>query len=534
MRRVLSVWLTDWPLDRRARMLGGRESRSAAPDEPPSALPPFALTERIATGVRVVAADAAASAFGVAPGLRLADARARAPGLLSEEIDRAADAAALERLARWMTRWSPAVAVDGRDGVLLDVTGCAHLWGGESGLMADVSARLDRLGLRHRLGLAATPGAAWALAHTASGQITRLEGDLGTGLGDLPVAGLRLGEEALTLLRRFGLTRIGQLAGIGRAALARRFQSAEAADRVLLRLDQAMGRIAEPLRPLEPLPEHSARVPCPEPLIDQAGLEAAIARLVADLATGLETAGLGTRHLRLIAYRSDGTRAEREARAARPSRDPAHLARLLTDRLEGLDPGFGIDLVRLEAGALGSVEMAAPPLRGAGAGEAQDPAALAALADRMASRLGAELVTTALPQESHLPERTEQRRAFAGSLPDWTDAVEAPPEHDGLRPPALFDRPEPVEVVAEIPDGPPMRFVWRRVPRRVVRAEGPERIGPEWWRAQPGGDAGTSARARDYYRVEDRDGRRYWLYREGLYEDGQATLPRWYLHGLFG
>ncbi|MEM9148357.1 MAG: DNA polymerase Y family protein [Pseudomonadota bacterium] len=526
MRRFLSIWLTDWPLDRRVRTKRPCTEPSDTPDESP-----FALTERGTAGIWIAAADTAAEALGVTPGLRLADARARAPQLVTEEIDRAADAAALERLARWMTRWSPMAALDGRDGALLDVTGCAHLWGGESGLMADVSARLDRAGIRHRLGLACTPGAAWALAHTAPGQITRLEGDgasLAGGLADLPVAALRLSEDTHTLLRRFGLTRIGQLGGIARIALARRFQSAEAADRVLLRLDQAMGRIAEPLHPLEETAEHIARLPCPEPLLDRRGVEAGLQRLATDLAIGLEAAGRGARSFRLSVYRTDGTRTTREAAAARPTRDPAHMVRLLAERLDGLDPGFGIDLMRLEADGLAPMESAPRPLPGRLGSEHTDLGALAALADRMAARLGAETVTVAAPQESHHPEWAEQARPFAGALPDWHAASPAP-GRDGPRPLSLFDRPEPLEVLAEIPDGPPVRFTWRQIARAVARAEGPERIGPEWWRARPG----ETLRARDYYRVEDTEGRRYWLYREGLYDDGQAALPRWYLHGLF-
>lgn len=530
MRRFLSVWLTDWPLDRLRRMRS--RGSSARPVESP-----FALTERAAKGLRIVAATAGARAMGVAPGLTLADARARAPGLRSEEIDRAADAAALRRLARWATRWSPIVALDGRDGLMLDVTGCAHLWGGEGGMLADVSARLACAGLAHRLGLGPTPGAAWALAHAAPGQVTALEGTAEAatevGLAELPVAGLRLSEETLALLRRFGLTRIGQLSGIDRAALARRFRSGEVADRVMVRLDQAFGRIAEPLRPVG-LPEtHGARLPCPEPLLDRAGIEAGLSRLLEDLCARLEAAGLGARRVLLQAYRADGTHAALAIGAARPSREPTHLARLLAERLDRLDPGYGIDLLRLTALRTGPLEEATPPL-GAAAGLAgQGGAALAALADRIAARLGEDWVAVLEPVASHQPERAERRVPFEGALPAWTGTGtigSAAPA--GPRPLRRLARPEPVEVLAEVPDGPPVRFIWRRVTRRVVRADGPERIAPDWWRPEPGLAEGAP-RARDYYRVEDGEGRRYWIFREGLYGDGRGAPPRWLLHGLF-
>ncbi len=509
-------------------------SRIAAADP---AEPPFALTERAAKGLRLAAVNAPAAAAGLAPGMTLSDARARLPGLLAEEIDRAADARALEALARWATRWSPTVAVDGRDGLTIDVTGAAHLFGGEAALMADLSARLDRAGIAHRLGLAPAPGAAWALAHAAPGRLTRIEGGaeaLPAGLADLPVAGLRLGAEARTLLRRFGLVRIGQLEGLDRSALARRFRDAggsarEAeglAERVLIRLDQAMGRLAEPLRPLAPPPEHAARLPCPEPLRDRSGVEAGLARLLARLSDDLEAAGQGARRFRLRAYRADGTEAAVEARAARPSRAAEHVARLFRDRLEDLDPGYGIDLLTLEAAGLAPLDPAPRGLGPALGAAETDAAALAALADRLAARLGPEAVTVRTPVESHLPERAERASPFDGALPDWDAARPGP---WGARPLRLLDRPEPVEAIAEVPDGPPLRFVWRRVARRAVRAEGPERLGPEWWRAEPG----APARARDCYRVEDTEGRRYWLCRTGLYGDGRGDRPRWHLHGLF-
>ncbi len=515
-------------------MPGAARSLSA----PAEAEAPAALTERGATGIRLVALTPSVRARGLAAGMTLADARARLPELASREIDRAADARALAALALWATRWSPTVALDGRDGLALDVTGAAHLWGGEAGLLADISARLDRARIAHRLGLGPTLGAAWALAHTAPGPITRLEGAteaerLG-GIADLSVAGLRLGEEARTLLRRFGLGRIGQLAEIDRAALARRFRdgavparAAEAvADQALLRLDQALGRVGEPLAPIQAPPRHVARLPCPEPVADLAGLEAGLETLLARLSTELAAAGRGARRLTLRAYRADGTTGEIAAQAARPTREAAHWARLFAERLPGLDPGYGVDLLRLEAAGLAEMAAAEAPRRLEAAPGEADPAALAALADRIAARLGRQAVEAALPAESHRPEYAERWGPFEGELADWSAA---PPGPWGARPLRRLSRPEPAEVIAEVPDGPPVRVVWRRRARRVVRAEGPERLGPDWWRA--GGP--TEMRARDCYLVEDAEGLRLWLCRDGLYGDGRGGAPVWQVHGLF-
>jgi protein ImuB len=482
----------------------------------------------------------------VVPGLTLSDARARLPGLASTEIDRAADAEALRGLVLWMTRWSPVAAVDGADGAMLDITGCAHLFGGESAMLGAVSGALDRAGVAHRLAIAATPGAAWALARTGRERLSLIEGPTGPGIADLPVSGLRLSDETLALLRRFGITRIGQLAELDRRALARRFRSRETAERVVTRLDQALGAREEPLAPLSPAAEYTARLPCPEPILHLDGLRAGLARLMADLARDLETAGTGGRRFAFRAFRGDGTVAELAVATARPVRDAEHVLHLFRDRIEALDPGFGVDFLALEATETAAMADTPAPLSPDLGGGGIDTAALAALADRLAARLGREAVLVAEPGTRHGPEESARLAPFAGALPDWaataprnwkgTDAAPddpaAPAEAARLpdRPPRLLDPPEPLDVLAGIPEGPPMRFLWRRVMRRVKRADGPERIGPDWWRAAAGAD--RPPRTRDYYRVEDADGRRYWLFREGLYGDGRGGMPGWYLHGL--
>ncbi|KCZ93497.1 hypothetical protein HJO_06570 [Hyphomonas johnsonii MHS-2] len=498
---------------------------------------PFVLTEPGAHGLCVVAANAAARAKGISEPLRFADARARVPAIVSEEVDRAADKLALEALAAWMIRIAPLVALDGPDGLMLEVTGCAHLYGGERDMLAQVTKLLDRGGIPHRAGLASTPGAASALARAAPGMILD-RGEEEAGLATLPVSALRLSPETDTLLRRFGLRHIGQLYAIDRKALARRFRSKATADAVLLRLDQALGRRIEPIHPLRPTPACAVRLSCPDPLLSADAIRLGLETLAAELCTKLEVSGKGARKFTLHAFRSDGTSGAVGIAVARAVRNPLHILRLFRERVDQLDPGFGIDLLLLEAHRTGPMEAGTVALSGDLAGVDTDHVVLAALADRIMARLGEDVVRIAVPVESHLPERTEQYAPFDGTLVDGAMKRSAA----GPRPIRFLSRPEPINVLAEVPDGPPLRFTWRRLPRTVLRADGPERISPEWWRCHippppeqdgPGERVRHLPRARDYYRVEDAAGARYWLFRNGLYDDGRGGPPAWYIHGLF-
>jgi protein ImuB len=503
-------------------------------------------------------------------GLAFTDARARVPKLNFEDIDRAADAAALKRLALWLVRYTPFTALDGRDGLMLETTGCAHLHGGEQAMAERLVAKLESQGLTARMGLAATPGAAHALAR-AAGDTAPLILETGreeTSLAALPVATLRISEAAETLLRRFGLTRIGQLYGIDRKALARRFASRDMADQVVLRLDQALGLRMEPLSPLRPPPAHEARLNCPEPIATSEALAEGLRRLADALCADLAARGEGGRCFTLHAFRADGTASSVEVTAARAAREAKHITRLFHEKLDRIDPGFGIDMLLLEAQRVSAMTDTRQVLSGALAGQDVDLDALSGLADRLTARLGEGRVTVSEPVASHLPERCERNVPFAGDFPPKPEITPLAP-----RPLRLFDPPEPIKVIAEVPDGAPMRFVWRRITARVTRADGPERINPEWWRAfgpvaaaprpkgtradwlapklDPRADAGQIAkirdelqredgeivrnlpRARDYYRVEDSEGRRYWLFRDGLFDDGRGGRPDWYIHGMF-
>ena len=471
----------------------------------------------------LAAVNRQAEAEGLAPGMRLADARALLPRLAAAEARPAEDRRGLERLALWCNRFTPCCAVDGADGLLLDIAGADHLFGGEAAMAAEVEARLEGLGFEARTGLADTPGAAWALARFG-GKRQRIAAPGGTlaALKALPVEALRVAPEDARLLRRLGLTTIGAVDALPRASLARRFRGRSGA--VLERLDRALGRRPDPVASLPPPPACLARLAFPEPPINLAGLQAALARLMEELCASLERDGLGARELVLLFYRVDGGTAQRGVSTARATRDGAHLRRLFDGKIETVDPGFGIDAMALHAVRAEPLAPEQFRLAEGGQGSERGGGELGPLIDRLQARLGEGAVSRLEPVESHLPERAE-RRADPGREAATRSARPGLPP----RPLRLFDRPEPVEAVAEVPDGPPALFTWRRLRRRIARAEGPERIEPEWWAGSP------ADKPRDYYRVEDTEGRRYWLFRAGLYRDtGSGEPPRWYIHGLYG
>ncbi len=495
---------------------------------PPAEPVPFALTAPGRHGAVLTAVNRQAETEGLAPGMRLADARALLPRLAVAAARPAEDRRGLQRLALWCNRFTPSCAVDGVDGLLLDIAGAAHLFGGEAAMAAEVERRLAGLGFEAQAGLADTPGAARALARFGGeGRRIAAPGATLDALAALPVEALRIAPGDARLLRRLGLVTVGAAAALPRAALARRFLRPRLEDRgreedetVLERLDRALGRCPDPVASLPPPPACCARLAFPEPLIDLAGLEAALARLATDLCASLERDGLGARELVLLFCRVDGGAARRLVSTARATRDAAHLARLFAGKIETVDPGFGIDAMMLHA--VRAEPLAPEQFRlaegGRGGGE------LGPLIDRLQARLGEGSVFRLGPVESHLPERVERQTGPGREGVAWPRRPGLPP-----RPLRLFNRPEPVEAVAGVPDGPPALFTWRRLRRRVARAEGPERIEPEWWTGGPEGAP------RDYYRVEDTEGRRYWLFRAGLYRDaGSKGPPRWYLHGLYG
>jgi protein ImuB len=471
---------------------------------------PLALVAGGQGGVRVVAVDDRAAAEGIAPGLTLADARAILPGLRIADAAPQADRMALAHLAEWADRFSPTVALDpAGDGLWLDIAGTERLFGDAAALAADLIARLMRMGIAACAAVAPTPGAAWALAHHGDGTPV-LAGGMATALAPLPPEALRLPPEMAVELRRLGLKRIEQLYGLPRSSLMARF-----GEQPWRRLDQALGRAPEALLPHRPPPRHGARLAWPAPIGRTEDVAAAIRHLSDALCQSLEAAGEGAARLVLALHLADGQTRRLAVGCSRPSRAPDHLARLFAEKLDGLDIGFGVEAMTLDA-------TESVPQTG------DDDASLGLLVDRLGNRLGAQAVGHLVPQASHVPERAQR----------WSPGLAQAPRDatwlagDRPRPIRLLLPPERVEAVAEVPDGPPVQFRWRTLAHRVRRVEGPERIAPEWWRSvDPHAALDSDAGTRDYFRVEDEDGRRFWLYRDGLYAPG--ANPTWYLHGLF-
>lgn len=455
-----------------------------------------------------MALDARAAALGLAPGMALADARALVPELRVIQADPAGDMALLERLRRWSGRYSPWTARDGADGLLHDVTGCAHLFGGEAAFAADIVARLAGFGFAARVGIADTPGAAWAIAHCRSEDPVVPPGATQAAIAELPVTALRLTSTAHALLDRLGLRQVCdvlRLAPTDRAAL----------DPLLARrVDQALGHQPEPISPCEPPPALHVGLSPAEPIIDGGALGQILDLLLRDLTARLTAIDQGARALALHVFRTDGSTANVTIGTVRPSRDARALARLFAEKIATIDPGFGIERVRLDAQTIEPLPATQAAFAlGLRASEHWADGHVIELVDRLANRLGERAVHGIALRERHVPEHAQ------APVPALTAA--AAPRPAQPRPLRLF-RPEPVEATALLPDDPPAVFRWRRVAHRVISAHGPERIEHEWW-------CGQRAALRDYYRVEDEHGARFWLFRE---TDADGAM-RWFLHGVF-
>ena len=545
------------------------------------------LYEKRDNAMRLAAVDAAARAAGLGIGLSLSDARALCPGLIAREIDHGFLGAMFARLADWHANLSPIVAINADErpygDLMIDITGVSHLFGGERALLDMACDRLAGFGYAAEGAIASSIGAAWALAHYAPGTIAEAEEndavlfgrgaaglrvahratsrsaadlpppplghprDQGSGrvfdaiaaaqdgappqigaaegrdiaalLAPLPVAALRLDADQVMALRQMGFKRIGQLYARERRGMLARFGG-----ELLLRLDQALGLIDEKLTPRLPVPERYVDRKFAEPigLIDDVLLS--VDDLAHRIAGQLQGEGMGAQTFHLLLFRVDHQVMHLAVNAARATRDAGHIARLFANRIERLvadfDAGFGIEMIRLMASSVSDLSEAhASNFLGGGAADDLDR-----LYDRMSSRLGAGSVLRLKPLNSHIPERASRLEPMVARTEDSPDAL---PPAEAPRPLRLLPNPEPVEVIAEVPDGPPARMVWRRIGYRFLKASGPERIGVEWW------CPGEGALTRDYYSCEDDEGRRFWLFREGLYAS-ETESPRWFMHGLFG
>ncbi len=516
-RRYLALWFPFLPTDRLQIEAGDYRDRTADT----SADAPLALVVRVRGALRLGAVDARALALGILPGLTLADARAMQPDLLLAEMDKAADRHCLQRLARHCINWSPLVTAVPPGGITLDIAGVDHLFGGEAGLAAQIEEAMRVMGMTAQLAVASTPEAAQALArHTPLPAEDERQA-----IRALPVIALGLDADAALALRRAGLKTVGDVAARPMASIAARFGAA-----TVTALRRLTGEEQIPITPLpQPLPLHFERR-FAEPIGHRTAIAQCFADLLREAADTLAERDLGGRRFALTLFRSDGARHRLDIETGQPTRDPALVLRLFDERIaalaDPLDPGFGYDSITLFLPITEPLAASQPELDGA----QQDATQLAELIDRLSTRLGPDSLRRLVPNASHIPEQAQ----LALPAVEWRTPIHWPTPPQGeppVRPLFLFDPPQPVEVIAEVPDGPPHRFRWRRKLHEVRLYEGPERIASEWWRHKEGEHPGKGGLTRDYYRIEDACGRRYWIFRHGLYEE--KPDPRWYLHGLF-
>lgn len=489
-------------MEARLRRLNGKTS--AALSDKPVVIANLEDRQRL-----VLAVNATAATDGITPGLALAHARAVQPHLVALPAQPVEDARALDRLAAWCLRYSPLVAPCPADSIWIDATGATHLFGGEEKMLETIRAAMAAYGLTARVALAQTPGAAWALAHFAPQPLTVSHAP--ADVNPLPITALRIDLDTARSLWRVGLKTIADVRRVPRTTLPRRFGK-----QLLTRLDQALGYAPEAIEAVLPPLAKRKRVSFAEPIGTAEDLKRAVDLLTTPLCAELEKSQEGARKLDLLFARTDNRIETIRLVLGRPSRNPAHLSKLLGDRIETVDPGFGIESAVLTAWRVEPLTAQQTDMESGLADDAHD---VSDLVDSLANHVGARNVYRVTSFASDIPERAEKRmNANAPTIASW-------PEHLP-RPVRLFSPPEPVEVMAMLPDHPPAKFIWKGEVRLIKRADGPERVFGEWWH-----DPKEVAEVRDYFRVEDEQGERYWLFRDGRLTADKTY--RWYVHGVF-
>ncbi|MBX9709707.1 MAG: DNA polymerase Y family protein [Xanthobacteraceae bacterium] len=529
-RRILSLLLPRLPTDRIRRQLLRRVALQAASAAPGDDMfrRPWVVAGKLNNALQITALDDVATAIGLEARLPLANALAICPQLQVFDHDDAADAQALSHIADWCDRFTPLVALDPPDGLLLDISGCAHLFGGEANMLRTVSLSLGQQGFFVSAAIAGTPACARAIAYATNNRIVP-EGGEAEAVGPLPVSALGADETITRGLRRAGLKTIGDVAARAPHEITARFGAAFTA-----LLQEALGREDAPISPRKPLPDFMAEQRFAEPVTTQEVIAAALSHLARVLVFTMERQGKGARLLEANFFRTDGAMRTIAVEAGQPVTRVQVADRLFRERLDALsdpiDPGFGFDLIRLSARRVEVVVQAQRDFDP----RAQDNDDVADLIDRIAARIGSRRVVVYLPQDTHIPDKATLAVPAQYHLPDAGQAI-WPERYAGeppLRPLRMFEPPEQIDVISMFPDGPPAQFKWRRAQHRIANVEGPERIAMEWW-TQPADLPGNKdTRTRDYFRIEDHDGCRFWLYREGIYRR-EVKKFRWFMQGVF-
>ena len=508
-RRILALWFARLPTDRLLK-----KSRFSSP---------LVISHKANNALYVYALEARAQKLGLYKGQPLANARAMVQPLEIMPADERADAALLDAIADWCDRFTPLVSLDAPDGLFLDITGASHLFGGEAAMLATVTQKIGACGFAVQGAVAGTSLAAKALARFAPGSIVP-SGEEAEKIAALPITALDCDDKILRALRHAGLKTIGMVAERLHSELSERLGKS-----FVTRLRIMLGAEEQPLQPRRPLPDLMAEQRFAEPVVTQEFISASLLSLAESLSGILEREGRGLRMLEAVFFRADGKVQRIVIKTGEPLRDPKIMLRLLRQKLDALadplDPGFGFDLIRLEA----LLAEETKPVTVSFDSDENARRQIGYLTDRLSVRFGEHRVQRFVPQDTHIPEYAgvavpAQDDEFTGH--NWS--LKRQPGDPPRRPLRLLEKPEEISsVLAGVPDGPPSRFRWRQCLHDVTRAEGPERIAMEWWRRS---DQNKEGLTRDYFRVETRDGQRFWLYRDGLY---QQTAPRWYLQGLF-
>ncbi|MEJ7780274.1 MAG: DNA polymerase Y family protein [Daejeonella sp.] len=497
-KRFVTIWfrhlLTDWLSLRRPAL---REI-------------PFVFAVKDHGRLVVTAANTLAEEQGLSPGMVAADAKAIIPSLEVINDIPGQDIKLLRALGEWCIRYTPTIALDAPDGLILDVSGCAHLWGGERAYLKEIVTRLRSKGYDVRAAMADTIGTAWAISRF--GKLTPIieNNRQAEALLSLPPAALRLQPDVLERLQKLGLRTINSFITMPRSVLRRRFGQG-----LLQRLDQALGNVEEPVQSLQPLEPYQERLPCLEPIRTAIGIEIAVQRLLEMLCARLQQEGKGLRTAVFKGYRIDGKVVQMEIGTNLASHNTRHLFKLFELKISTLEPALGIELFILEAPKVEDIPPAQEALWAGKPG--LEDTAIAELLDRLAGKVGANTIHRYLPDEHYWPERSIKVSSSIREKAVLTWRSDRP------RPVQLLARPEQIEVTAPIPDYPPMLFRYKGEVHQVKKADGPERIEREWWL--------EGGQHRDYYHIEDENGQRYWLFRSGHYNGGGSD--QWFIHGFF-
>ncbi|WP_022829363.1 Y-family DNA polymerase [Sphingobacterium paucimobilis] len=494
-RRYMCIWLPFFGTDR------------AEKEQPERRKAPFVLTLAQNGRVKIQAANRPALQEGISCGMVLADAQAILPQLESAIYDANSLNQTLQALGEWCIRFAPIVDLQAPDGIVLDISGCAHLWGGEEKYGNHIIDRIAQGGYQAQAAIADTIGTAWAVARHTQRLTIVSTAQQAQALSGLPPAALRISLQTQQRLHKLGFRYIEEFMHIPKSTLRRRF-----GDELICRLGQALGTEQEHISPIEPIPSYQERLSCLDPISTSTGIQIALERLLTTLCDRLRKEEKGLRQAVFRGYRIDGNVQTIHIGTGRASSNPTHLFKLFDLKVPNIEPALGIELFVLEATLIENSILPQEGLWQTKGGQSE----IAELLDNIAAKIGSGSIHRFLPSAHHWPERTIEPTSSLDTQPqsDW-------PRH-ALRPLHLLAHPEPIEVMVPLPDYPPALFRHRKKIYKLVKADGPERIEQEWWI--------SDEQPRDYYRVEDEKGARYWLFRSGYYGQGD---PEWFLHGYF-